>query len=63
MKSPNMNFVFGLQSIHDDVKRDSHVIKIIIDDKTELFWDLFYKFNTSIYGEDTIENQVFKSIY
>ena len=29
----------------------------------ELFWDLFYKFNTSLYGDFTIENQVFQCFY
>ena len=28
----------------------------------ELFWDLFYKFNTSLHGDFTVENQVFQCI-
>ena len=34
-----------------------------ISTQIELFWDLFYKLNTSLYGDFTINNQVFQRMY
>jgi hypothetical protein len=36
IKSPNMNFVFWLQSMPYDVKIGSHKIKIVIDLSTQI---------------------------
>ena len=36
IKSPNMNFVFWLQSMPYDVKIDPHYIKTVIDDEKSI---------------------------